>query len=122
MDSNSSCRFSGITPELLKDVTTTLEDARNEILKLVNDNDVLIGHSLENDLHALKLIHTTVVDTAVLFANNQRKRPLRDLSHSYLQRNIQLGSHDSSEDALASLDLAFLKFKFGAEFPPSTKV
>ena len=49
-------RFSGITPEILKDVTTTLEEIQEEFLKIVDKDSILIGQSLENDLNAMQVI------------------------------------------------------------------
>lgn len=51
----SSYRFSGITEVLLENVTMTLEDAQTKFLQLVHEDTILIGHSLENDLRALKV-------------------------------------------------------------------
>ena len=48
-------QYSGITKELLDPITTTLLDVQRELLKLVSKNTILIGHSLENDLRALKV-------------------------------------------------------------------
>eukprot|EP01048_Picozoa_sp_COSAG05_P017803 COSAG05_NODE_2495_length_2983_cov_12.675535_2_plen_63_part_00 len=36
---------------------------------------VLVGHSLENDLRALKLCHGLVIDTAVCFPTGTPVRP-----------------------------------------------
>ena len=53
----SACRFSGLTEEDMKDVTTTLEDVQEKLLDMFSDKTILIGHSLESDLIALK-VHT----------------------------------------------------------------
>ena len=57
-------RYSGITPSLLGNVTTVA------VLALVGKDDVLIGHSLENDLRVLGIVHENIVDTALLFRGN----------------------------------------------------
>ena len=77
---------------------------------------ILIGHSLESDLKALKLLHATVVDTSVVFPHKMGppyKRALRMLAAELLLRIIQndVGGHDSAEDALACLDLMKMKVK-----------
>ncbi|EMS51162.1 Small RNA degrading nuclease 5 [Triticum urartu] len=119
-------RFSGITAEMLSDVTTTLQEIQEEFIGLVYKETILVGHSLENDLLALRISHDLVIDTAVLYKYNRGTRckiALRVLANKYLSRVIQnTGSgHDSVEDARAALDLAFLKIKYGPDFgsPPS---
>ncbi|KAK1263013.1 Small RNA degrading nuclease 5 [Acorus gramineus] len=119
-------RYSGITPEMLSSVTTTLTDIQGEFLNLVQKETILVGHSLENDLLALRICHNLVIDTAVLYKHHRGARyklPLRVLSRKFLSRQIQ-GSgngHDSIEDARAAMDLALLKIKHGPDFgsPPS---
>ncbi|CAM0949936.1 unnamed protein product [Alopecurus aequalis] len=119
-------RFSGITAEMLSDVTTTLQEIQEEFIGLVYKETILVGHSLENDLMALQISHDLVIDTAVLYKYNRGPRckvALRVLANKYLSREIQntRSGHDSVEDARAALDLALLKIKYGPDFgsPPS---
>jgi DNA polymerase III epsilon subunit-like protein len=49
------CRWSGITPENLANITVTLEDVQERIRALLPPNAILVGHSLESDLKALKV-------------------------------------------------------------------
>jgi RNA exonuclease 1 len=79
---------------------------------------ILVGHSLENDLTALRISHSSIIDTAVLYRYNRGrccKIALRVLAKKFLNREIQnTGSgHDSVEDARAALELALLKIKYG---------
>uniref|UniRef100_A0A0E0BPX2 Exonuclease domain-containing protein n=1 Tax=Oryza glumipatula TaxID=40148 RepID=A0A0E0BPX2_9ORYZ len=120
-------RFSGITAEMLADVTTTLQEIQEEFVGLVHKETVLVGHSLENDLMALRISHDLIIDTAVLYKHNRGHRfkiALRVLAKKFLNWEIQnTGSgHDSVEDAKAALELALLKIKYGPDFgsPPST--
>lgn len=117
-------KFSGITPELLEGVLTTIDDVRNKLLSIISSLDVLIGHSLESDLNILKIRHPTIVDTALCYDHTRGpplKPSLKWLSKKYLQRDIQQGEatgsgHSSVEDAKAALDLIKLKIHEGMSF------
>lgn len=50
-----STSFSGLTQEILAPVTATLEDIRRKLLSYIHQETILIGHSLDNDLKALRV-------------------------------------------------------------------
>ncbi|XP_034975136.2 RNA exonuclease 1 homolog [Zootoca vivipara] len=113
-------RFSGVTEEDLENASITLRDVQAVLLSMFSSDTILIGHSLESDLFALKLIHGTVVDTAVVFPHRlglPYKRALRTLMADYLKRIIQdsVEGHDSSEDARACMELMIWKIKEDAK-------
>ncbi|OAP63565.1 hypothetical protein AYL99_02792 [Fonsecaea erecta] len=112
---NYFTEFSGITEKILENVTTTLEDIQKELLHIFRQDTILLGHSLESDLNALKMTHPFVIDTSIIYPH-PRGLPLRSslkfLANRYLKREIQKGGmsgHDSVEDARAVLDLVRLK-------------
>lgn len=85
-------RFSGITEEDMKDVTTTMLDVQATLLTMFSSETILVGHSLESDFKALKLLHDTVVDTSVMFPHKNgypQKRALKNLCSEYLRKLIQ---------------------------------
>ncbi|PGH00955.1 hypothetical protein GX51_05504 [Blastomyces parvus] len=92
--------------------------ARDLLFQLLQPETPLIGHALENDLNACRIIHPTIVDTALLFPHPgglPYRYGLRTLTRKYLKRHIQAGGgemgHDSLEDAKATGDL--VRFKIG---------
>ncbi|OWF47383.1 RNA exonuclease 1 homolog [Mizuhopecten yessoensis] len=116
-------RFSGLTEEILKDVTTTLRDVQAVLLSLFSDRTIVMGHSLESDFSAVRLLHNTVVDTSVVFPHKMGppyKRALKTLMAEYLKKIIQddVGGHDSKEDSTSCMELMHLKIKEDARKEP----
>lgn len=109
-------RYSGITEEQMSNVKTTLLEVQATLLSMFNNKTILIGHSLESDFKALKLIHDTVIDTSVLFPHKMGppyKRALRNLCSEHLKKIIQnsVDGHDSAEDATVCMELLHYKIK-----------
>ena len=58
---NYKTKYSGITKEMLQGVKTTVSDVRRSLHSLVSADDILIGHSIDQDLRCLDLKHDKVV-------------------------------------------------------------
>ncbi|KAF7981919.1 hypothetical protein HWV62_31529 [Athelia sp. TMB] len=119
-------QWSGITAAALEGVTTTLADVQSAILALLTPpapapTPILLGHSLESDLKALRLSHPACIDTALLY-HHPRGRPLKPglawLTRKWCGRTIQgaVGGHDPEEDARACVELLRKKMEHGPAF------
>lgn len=91
------------------------EVARDLLFSIISPDTILIGHGLENDLNAMRIVHPRLVDTILLYPH-RRGLPIRTslkiLMETHLNRRIQMDTgegHDSAEDARAAGDLARLK-------------
>ncbi|XP_074525909.1 uncharacterized protein LOC141790140 [Halichoeres trimaculatus] len=109
-------RFSGISEDDVKDTHTSLREVQATLLSFINADTILIGHSLETDLCALKLLHGTVVDTSVVFPHRlgpPNKLSLNKLTADHLRRIIQdsVCGHDTAEDAAACMELMLWRLK-----------
>ena len=114
-------QWSGITPAMLENVTTTLADIQKELLELITPRTILVGHSLNSDLNAMKLTHPFLIDTGILFPHPRGppyKQSLKWLAQKYLHREVQKGSsgHDSVEDSKTCLDLVKQKCEKGPKW------
>ncbi|KAL0584230.1 hypothetical protein ABG067_005888 [Albugo candida] len=115
-------QYSGITPELMHNCSTRLKDIQDRFLDIVPAEAILIGHSIENDLCALRIIHRRIIDTVLLFPHPKGppfRSALRFLAAKFLQRVIQNDDqgHCSIEDAVATLQLVKRKVLHGPNFP-----
>ncbi|CAO3588369.1 unnamed protein product [Absidia cylindrospora] len=122
--------YSGVDEASLQGVTTTLQDIQQQLLQHMDDDTILVGHGLVNDLRVLKLRHPHIIDTSVIYhhRNGPPSKPsLKDLTTCILQRQIQENKttppatatargHDPCEDAIASMELVQLKMKKGLKF------
>lgn len=108
------------------------QTARSEIFKYLSPTTPLLGHALENDLNVLRIIHPTIIDTAILFPHSRGlpiKNKLKWLVERFLKWKIQVQEkttpvgHDSAVDARCAGELVRYKVKqrFGPwikEVPP----
>ncbi|KAJ8603173.1 hypothetical protein MRB53_042226 [Persea americana] len=98
--------YSGMTKEKLEPVTTTLSEVRQRFIGLLKPDTIIVGHSLNSDLNALKLTHPLIADSSILYPH-PRGAPLKS--------SLKCG-HDSIEDARAALDLIKQKCQKGAQW------
>jgi RNA exonuclease 1 len=105
---------------MLDPVTTSLSDIQARLLEILHPRTILIGHSLNADLGALKMTHPFIIDTSILYQHPRGpplKSSLKFLTQRYIGREIQKGhgnkGHDSIEDAKACLDLVKQKCERG---------
>ncbi|KAI5645402.1 exonuclease domain-containing protein [Phthorimaea operculella] len=114
-------RFSGITKKMLNDVTKRLGDVQNDIRELLPADAILVGQSLNIDLHALKMMHPYVIDTSYIYnftGERTRKPKLKTLAKEFLNVDIQSGKngHCPTEDSITALKLVQLKLSKSIEF------
>ncbi len=148
LDLNS--RFSGIWPQQMADAKTWTSsqddvpptalnpnsspqkelrivsspaEARSQLFQFLSPETPLIGHGLENDLNAVRIVHPIIIDTALLYphtAGLPYRNGLKALMLKHLGRHIQVVSddtilgHDSKEDANAAGDL--VRYMIGTEW------
>ena len=129
LDLNS--RYSGVWPKHMAEAlpwSVSAPDDKNGKLRIVESPAAartllfsylspatpLIGHGLENDLNATRMIHPIIIDTALLYphkAGLPYRNGLKMLMQTHLNRHIQvvvdgkMDGHDSKEDANAAGDL-----------------
>lgn len=91
------------------------EAARDLLFSFISPDTILIGHGLENDLNAMRMVHPKIVDTILLYPHRRGlpiRMSLKALMETHLNRRIQVDTgegHDSAEDARAAGDLVRLK-------------
>ncbi|KAI1462530.1 hypothetical protein F4805DRAFT_472 [Annulohypoxylon moriforme] len=137
-------RYSGVTPEAMSSaerwapggdhrptpsseakpklkIAPDPKAARDLLFSLISPETPLIGHGLENDLNAIRIIHPTCVDTVLLFPHKRglpHRNSLKMLMETLLNQKIQQETddsapegHDSAEDAKAAGELVRLKIR-----------
>lgn len=88
--------------------------ARALLFELLQPQTPLIGHAIDNDLNACRVVHPTVIDTVLLYPHPGRlpnRLSLKFLARKFLERDIQMGDqgHDSKEDSISTGDLVRVK-------------
>lgn len=110
-------RYSGVTEnEVNSPKSKTFSEVQKDLLNLVTEDSILVGHGLDNDLRVLKLLHSKIVDTALIFPHERGfpfRYSLKYLMSTHLQKQIQTSTvgHDPYEDAFSCLELINFKIK-----------
>lgn len=65
-------RFSGVQDADLDKAVLDVGGVQRALAQFVDAETILVGHGLENDLKALRLVHTRVIDTAIVSSNDRR--------------------------------------------------
>lgn len=113
--------YSGITAEMMTNVTKSLEEVQRDVQELLPSDAILVGQSLNCDLMACKMMHPYVIDTSVIFNLSgipRMKSKLQTLAREFLGEQIQANplGHDSIEDCATTLKLVKLKLSKGICF------
>lgn len=99
-------------------IVSSPEVARDLLFSLISPSTPLIGHGLENDLNALRVVHPTIIDSVLLYPHKMGlpyRFGLKTLMSVHMNRKIQQDTgpkmlgHDSGEDARAAGDLVRLR-------------
>lgn len=56
-------KWSGINHKMMKNVTKKLKEVQEDLRKLLPEDAILVGQSIANDLHVLKMMHPYIIDT-----------------------------------------------------------
>ncbi|KAI3405666.2 REX3 [Candida oxycetoniae] len=100
-------RFSGISE--INGEFVSFNQSIQELGSIMDKDTILIGHGLENDMNAMRLIHENIIDTSILYPKFDTsptfRWSLKDLAFKYLSKNIQVGEHDSAEDSIAAIEI-----------------
>jgi hypothetical protein len=92
---NYNTEYSGVTAEHMAGVTRTLAQCQDDILQLIDAQTYIVGHSLDSDMRALRLVHNRLIDTSILYPTVKGapyKQGLRTLCCAVLGRDVQVGS------------------------------
>ncbi|GAA6032601.1 hypothetical protein JCM8097_004835 [Rhodosporidiobolus ruineniae] len=111
-------RFSGVKEGEVEGAVLDVQGVRRALAQFMDERTILVGHGVENDLKALRLVHTQVIDTAILFPHPNGgtwRHSLRNLTKDILGKFIQQDDptigHSAADDASAALELVRWKVK-----------
>ncbi|GAA5942194.1 uncharacterized protein JCM15063_002039 [Sporobolomyces koalae] len=105
-------RYSGILESDLAKADKGLEQVRQELARWVGPETIIVGHGVENDLRALRLVHDQVIDTAILFPHPNGgtwryalRNLTKDILKKFIQDSVSTIGHSAKDDAEAALEL-----------------
>ncbi|OWY96370.1 hypothetical protein PHMEG_00033376 [Phytophthora megakarya] len=118
----------GITPQQIASCKITMAKAQKKMLKYINQDTIVVGHSVYGDLASMRINHRRVIDTALIFQRKNgspsRATPgLKDLTKFLLGFDMPQG-HDSTVDAQASMMAAkyAARHETGRIIPPALEL
>ncbi|KAG0461683.1 hypothetical protein HPP92_021980 [Vanilla planifolia] len=120
---NYRTEITGVSAEDLVGVTCSLVDVQGRMKKLLRKGTILVGHSLYNDMRALRLEYQRVIDTAYIFKYSDllpdRIPSLKNLCKAVLGYELRKEGepHDCKRDAEAAMKLVLAKLEHGFEDP-----
>ncbi|CAF3341849.1 unnamed protein product [Rotaria sp. Silwood1] len=99
----------------------SLEQVHEDLKILFDDDLILAGHSIENDLKYLQIYYPYIIDTSIIYnltGTRLEKTSLQKLYAIFFGRLIQKTrlEHDPTEDARATMELIQLKLSKNIEF------
>ncbi|XP_072981085.1 small RNA degrading nuclease 1-like [Typha angustifolia] len=115
--------ITGVSAKDLEGVTCSLADVQKSLRKLLSNGTILIGHSLFNDLLALKFDHLRVIDTSYIFKYKDlppgASPSLNNLCKSVLGFSVREEGepHNCLNDAHAAMKLVLAKLEQGFDDP-----
>ncbi|KAM7516490.1 hypothetical protein LguiA_006073 [Lonicera macranthoides] len=113
--------ITGVSAEDLEGVACSLTYIQKSIKNMLRYGTILVGHSLNNDLQALKLDHARVIDTSFVFkygdGSSLRRPSLSDLCKSVLGYELRKKGtpHNCLDDACAAMKLVLAKIEGGVD-------
>ncbi|KAJ8764501.1 hypothetical protein K2173_006241 [Erythroxylum novogranatense] len=113
--------ITGISAADLSKASLSLTDIQKSMKKLMSKRTILVGHSLQNDLQALKLDHARVIDTSLIYRSSDGlSLSLSSLCKSVLGYELREGGapHNCQDDAIAAMKLVLAKIESGVDHEP----
>lgn len=117
--------LTGIGEEDMVNVKVSRAEASRRVRKYLQEGTVLIGHSLNHDLQALRIDYRPVIDTSLIYQYEGLSMALPSLevlSSRLLQRQLRTDKkHNSTDDAKATIELVLLEVERNGRPPPPLK-